>query len=257
MAVTSMGQSSIRNARKYNTFASAARFVATGGQELEANGYKIHIFRVSSNFVVYNGFKELEVFLVAGGGGGGSGTSYGQGGGGGGGGGQVLETVTSVPVGLGQYPILVGSGGAINTDGNDSSFLNFTALKGNKGILNGGAGGNSGNGFSGGAFSTYSGGGGAGASAAGGNASIYSHVNRQYTSVGGNGGAGITSDFSGSSLYYAGGGGGGATTGPYSFDGVTAATQGTSAGGQVDNQGGGGFRNTAGYSGVVIVRYVI
>ena len=257
MAVTSMGQSSIRNPRKFNTLGSAAKFVATGGQVTEVGGYKLHIFTSSSDFVIYDGFKQLEVFLVGAGGGGGSGVAYGQGGGGGGGGGEVLETATTVPLGFGQYPVLVGSGGAVNTDGNDSSFLGFTVLKGNKGILNGGVGGDSGNGFTGGALSTYSGGGGAGASANGGNASLYSHVNRQYTSVGGNGGAGITSDFSGSSLYYAGGGGGGATTGPYSFDGVTASTQGTSAGGQVSNQGGGGFKNTAGHSGIVIVRYAI
>ena len=257
MAVTSMGQSSIRNPRKFNTLGSAAKFVATGGQVTEVGGYKLHIFTSSSDFVVYDGFKQLEVFLVAGGGGGGSGTTHGQGGGGGGGGGEVLQTTTTVPLGFGQYPVLVGSGGAVDTDGNDSSFLEFTVLKGLKGILNAGVGGDSGNGFTGGASSVFSGGGGAGASADGGIASTYSHQSRKYTAVGGNGGAGITSDFSGSSLYYAGGGGGGATTGPYSFDGVTAATQGTSAGGQVSNQGGGGYKNAAGHSGVVIVRYAI
>lgn len=256
MTVRSMGQSSIRNTRRYNTFASPAEFVATGGQELEDGLYKVHIFVASSDFVIYNGFKEVEVFLVAGGGGGGSGTSYSQGGGGGGGGGQVLETSTSVPLGLGKYPVVVGSGGAINTDGNDSTFLDFTALKGLKGILNGGDGGDSGNGFSGGTKATYSGGGGGGATAAGTNARLFSHQSRQYTAEGGDGGAGLTSDFTGTSLYYSGGGGGGATTGAYSFDGVTRSIQGSAAGGQVANQGGGGQKNTAGHSGIVVVRYL-
>jgi hypothetical protein len=110
--------------------------------------------------------------------------------------------------------------------------------------------------------SPYNGGGGGGAGAVGANRS---------GSVSGNGGAGISCDISGSSLFYGGGGGGGgqagtAGTGGSSIGGngsITASTTGTSGTTNRGAGGGGGGSTSgvanssggAGGSGVVIISY--
>lgn len=256
MAVSSAGQSSISLGR--TSPREVSRFEAIGGIESISGGYKFHTFNSSAEFRVLTGLKNFEIFLVAGGGGGGFNGGHSQGGGGGGGGGEVLETQTLAPLVKGSYNVTVGAGGAVDADGEDSSFLGFSVSGGLRGLARVGAGGEDGTGtFTGGNSSVYSGGGGAGASENGGNASIYSHVSRQYTAQGGNGGAGVSSSFSGSSIVYAGGGAGRGTTGAYSFDGVTRGFLGTHGGGNDANRGGGGNGGGAGYSGVIIVRYAI
>jgi len=148
--------------------------------------------------------------IIAGGGGGGVG--YGAGGGAGG---LLTSTYSFIP--STSYPITVGSGGAAGTNGANSTALSLTAIgggagnTGNAGGSGGGAGtvgagaGTTGQGYAGGPSAsgasgqTYGGGGG-GAGQAGQTAI--------YNSRGGDGGNGLASDITGSSIYYAGGGGG-------------------------------------------------
>ena len=156
----------------------------------------------------------VNYLIVAGGGGGGFDSFQGSGGGGAGG---MITGTTSVTSGL-TYAITVGSGGAINSAGQNSSAFGFTAIGGGSGagnnntsVINGGSGGGqcvrdnpsedfgpgsgtTGQGFAGGTGGGYIGGGGGGASQSG-----------QGTS----GGNGISSSITGSSITYAGGGGGG------------------------------------------------
>lgn len=265
---------------------------AIGGNITYANGYWIHTFNGSGDFVPFNNMN-VEYLVVAGGGGGGGGTSGGGGGGGYrssvvgefSGGNSPAESLLSLTAAV-RYPVIVGSGGAAGlTDGTDggnggnSSFSTITSTGGGGGShgstgraggSGGGAGygtaaggaGTAGQGFAGGStagtgpsFFTCGGGGGAGQVGA----SVAASMN------GGAGGAGLPSDITGSSAYYAGGGGGGT-------NGVTAAG-GLGGGGDSVNElngeagdpntgGGGGASGTnasrsgaAGGSGVVIVRY--
>jgi len=240
--------------------------------------------------------------VVAGGGGGGSHT--GGGGGAGGlrtsygslsGGGVSAESTTGISLNT-PYTITVGAGGAggpANAHGNkgiNSLFSNITSEGGGFGggigstegpAGDGGSGGGAGvgtpsapsslpggnaqtspvQGYNGGAGGTYAspypGGGGGGAGVIGANA---------YASGGGDGGNGLSSSITGSSVIYAGGGGGSG-----SHSGGTPGSGGTGGGGAGGDQaagenatfntgsGGGGGGNSnlggSGGSGVVILRY--
>ena len=237
-------------------------------------------------------------YLVIAGGGGGSGTSLAGGGGAGGyrtsagtsGGGASAESALTF-VGGTTYTITVGAGGnggANATNGADSSIsgsglTTITSIGGGSGSNNGTAGasggsgggsgrdsvntggaGTSGQGFAGGngggsdTASAASGGGGAGA--------VGASVSSPWT--GGNGGVGVASTITGSSVYRAGGGGGAA----YNSQGRDGGTGGNGGGGNgsgnsstsatagTANTGGGGGGGTAGGggkaggSGVVILR---
>ena len=165
-------------------------------------------------------------FVVVGGG-----ASGGANWGGGGGAGGYIEGAQPLAIGV-TYPVFVGAGGsgvtgglATGNNGSNSVIFDFTALGGgggscaansvaNSGGCGGGAGQNAGpptpgsgtlgQGYSGGTAVTSNGaGGGGGGGGTGGNAS---------TLQSGNGGVGVSTNISGSSVYYAGGGGAGGYT---------------------------------------------
>jgi hypothetical protein len=218
----------------------------------------------------------VEYLVVAGGGGGGNSGGFGSGGGAGGyrcsvsgessGANSSAEPALSVNSGT-TYTVTVGSGGAVNTAGNNSVFGSITSIGGGRGQVltnvggsGGSGGGGSDTGQAGGAGTANQGsaggagspgprsGGGGGAGAVGGNAG---------GGVGGNGGNGLSSSITGSAVTRAGGGGGNGGGG--------GGLGGSGGGGSVNNSGtvntgsgGGGADSGAGGSGgsgVVIIRY--
>ena len=101
-------------------------FVATGGTTSEpGDGKKYHTFTSPGSFTVTSGDKTVTVQMVGGGGGGSSGN--GQWAGGGGGGGYVFS---SVPVTIGPYPMVRGTGASRQSacGGNGNSGTNTTAF---------------------------------------------------------------------------------------------------------------------------------
>ena len=276
---------------------------ATGGDVIATDGtYWYHTFLYSGTFTPLQNLT-CDYLVVAGGGGGAGGYSSNAKGGAGGagglrstvtatGGGGSLESPLSLTANT-AYTATVGASGAGATGdnnpsiGNNSYFSTITSNGGGGGgfftgsATNGGSGGGGGPG--GGAGSTSGGlgtanqgynggtgqfytnntsGGGAGGGGAGGAGS-------NATSNGqGNGGVGVSSSISGSSVSYAGGGGGGAaiTAGTASAGGGagglgnsngTAGTANTGGGGG----GGGSNSNTTtggnGGSGIIVVRYAV
>jgi len=205
-------------------------------------------------------------YLIVAGGGGGSNSGYNQVGGGGGAGGLVQSTyaVTATVT----YAVVIGAGGASDTNGQTSSVFGYTGIGGGKGAYGAGGSGGSG-GAPGGSCTLGQGnnggggqGGGGGAGAAGGNSS---------GGYGGSGGAGLGIVIGGSTNYYAGGGGGtvsifsggngagaggiggGAAGGWYS--GPYAATPNTGGGGGASSWNGGTIPGSQGGSGIVIIWY--
>lgn len=207
--------------------------------------------------------------IVAGGGGGGSNTYEGSGGAGAGG---LLLSTANVAAST-SYTITIGAGGAVNTQGSNSSAFGFTAIKGgagggtaNSGQINGGSGGGqsardnpaedigpgsgtAGQGYGGGIRHSYLGGGGGGAGG----------VGQEY----GPGGIGIASSITGTSTYYAGGGGGGnREAGPGGAGGLggggsngVAGTANSGGGGCGGGSDSGAYGASVGGSGVVIISY--
>jgi len=226
-------------------YGKSGSYVATGGTitEYTSGGatYRVHTFTSSSSFIVTQAgtrYPTIDYLIVAGGGGGGQDTK-----GGGGGAGGLLQGTTSLT--SNSYSVSVGSGGAVNSNGQNSVALGLTAIgggagrpssvgSGNPGGSGGGAGegpGGSniaGQGFSGGSAYTTDGipcfaaGGGGGAGQAGG-----SVLN---SSTGGKGGDGLANSIrTGSAEYYAGGGGG------------SSANSSVSCPGRVTGRGAGGL----------------
>ncbi len=244
----------------------------TGGSSITTSGgYRIHQFTANDNFVTAQPL-DLEVLVVGGGGGGGSNI-----GGGGGGGGVVYKT--SHPVTANTYAVVVGSGGASNTNGSASSFNSIIGAGGGKGGLfpdvnggdggsGGGAGGSnatpnvfpfltggtsSGNSLgSGGSGTIYGGKGGAlvdwrnaltntsGAGGGGAGANALD-VTSSGTTDNRNGGKGVQLNITGTSYYYAAGGGAG------TYSGITGGNGGLGGGGGgASNGGAGGAAGTGG-----------
>ena len=246
-----------------------------------------------------NGFNFPIQYLVVGGGGGGGGVDFStyQGSGGGGGGGVVTGNATIASANT--YNITVGDGGGgaeesltlgggttvfNNYNGFNSlitsSVLNVTAYGGGAGasqvntpsaaVATAGGSGGGGAGVTGLTIGGSSlGGGNAGGTAVvnnfgaagGGGAASVGLANRAVGSVeyGGDGGAGIASNITGTTIYYGGGGGGGVTNnGINNFYGGAAGIGGGGAGsnGSSENDGqsntggggGGGANSIAGYS---------
>ena len=116
-------------------------FAATGGTNqpngIVSGSYTYHVFADDGNFVVASGSKSIDFLIVAGGGGG----ANGQGGGGGAGG---VVYGTSVYIGKGTYPVVVGAGGGgagpgtstPGSKGSDSKFGGLTAIGGGGGAQN-------------------------------------------------------------------------------------------------------------------------
>jgi len=113
----------------------------TGGNIAEAlapgNGYKYHTFTNPGSFSLDNGFKTVDILVVAGGGSGGLGY-YGGGGGAGG-----VIYYPNLVIGVGSYAIEVGLGGSPNTtqNGGNSSFGTSADLTTHLVALGGGYGG--------------------------------------------------------------------------------------------------------------------
>jgi predicted GH43/DUF377 family glycosyl hydrolase len=241
---------------------------ATGGDLTYADGYAIHTFTSSGTFEL-TGTADVDILVVAGGGGGGS-----DAGGGGGGGGLIYAS--NIEKTAGSYSIVVGNGGASNTNGSNSTALGYTAIGGGHGGVysnNPGA-----SGGSGGGGSAETGAGGAGTSgqghdglvgqnglaAGGGGGAGEAGKASGGSGYGGDGGNGLAYDITGESVYYAGGGGGGGPTrgdGGLGGGGNGSNRDGTAGSNGVANTGGGGGgsgNNVAGGvggSGVVIIRY--
>ena len=280
-----------------------AQFIAaTGGNTVATCGnFRIHTFTGPGTFCVSAagnaaGSNTVSYMVIAAGGGGGP-SGPGKGGGGGGAGGfreglglndsytgSPLRASTGVPVTVTGFPITVGGGGAIRTQGGSSVFSTITSAGGGSNPGNcaagtdGGSGGGAGKGtHSGGSGNTPpvsppqgnpgsdnpgnpgetsplvgTGGGGAGNAGSG----VTSNTR------GGRGGVGVASSITGSSVKYAGGGGGGGADpgGGGGINPVTAAgcvpalcrtaqfgagSGGITAGGQ----GGSGTANTGGGAG--------
>lgn len=117
-----------------------------------AVGFKKEIARYTSsgNWVCPADVTEVDAWLVGGGGGGGINR-------GGGGGGGYCYYAKKIPVVPGTtYPIVIGAGGARQTNGGTTSAFNFIAEGGNAGGDSNGSGGDGGNG--GGAYGGYNGG---------------------------------------------------------------------------------------------------
>ena len=256
-------------------------FIATIGiggdvatDEVDGRLYRFHTFTENGTFSIgaIGTDDELEV-LVVGGGGGGSTESVG----GGGGGGRVVPL--SFAAELGEYAVVVGSGGAASPDAGSGvastietpAAVIYTAPGGGGGrrVSNGfsggsggGAGGDSssklggsdvagtptagfgsagGNNFGSNTPLFRAGGGGGGADGAGGNGA---------SSTGGNGGDGRVMDIDGN-RYGAGGAGSAAAVG------TPGAGQGVANTGSGGNAGDGSVPNRNGTAGVVIFRYPI
>jgi hypothetical protein len=234
----------------------------------------------------------VDLLLVGGGGGGGNGVGFSDEAGGGGAGGVVYMVSKTLPKGM--YTISVGSGGAANTNGNDTTiaFNNSELMFDNiRLIARGGGKGASGNGNSGG--SGGSGGGGCHYYTSGGTATQgntfwngSTYVAGGYNGAagiqgggGGGGGAGevgntdgtgyggdgVSVNITGSSVFYAGGGNAYPNTTSTRSDGGGGLQNGTANDsiGLPNTGGGGGGGYTyngnqpggAGGSGIVIIRF--
>lgn len=238
---------------------------ASGGTEteitVESTDYKLHEFNVGTDTLTVENDNLTVTALIVAGGGGSAGGDVTQTVTGGGGGGQVIEQI--IELAPGDYTIVVGDGGdggdPTATDGGNSSAFGFIAVGGK--ASNGrnsvgadgynasgasvytsaaNAAGGTGTNYSGGDSTNYAAGGGAGQRGNGGDALVNN---------GGNGGAGVDSDITGSSVGY---GGGGAGAGRYGFGGVGG--EGTHGGGNGADgsdgpQGTAGAANTGGGAG--------
>lgn len=283
MAVTSMGQSGMRNPARYNRMnATPAPISATGGtvttETVGSRTFKKHTFNSSGTFTITSD-ASVECLVVAGGGGGG--TS-----GGGGGAGGYFTSGVAVPAGA--HVVTVGAGGAQNANGSDSSFGSIlSATGGGKGGAgDGGSGGGANSGATnfgdgntpaisatGSAYGSTTqgqnggtstnaveyvrwaggGGGGGGASTVGLKGNGYASTGQQ---TGGDGGDGLYFPSTGSDAYAGGGGGRAYTSSNHGDGGIGGGGDAPSTPGTA-NTGGGGGGTASGGSGVVIIRYEV
>lgn len=247
----------------------------------------IRTFTSSGTFTPPTGVTSVEYLVVAGGGAGGSWGGAWSGGGGGAGGmwigsvGVTAGTPYAITVGGGGTPVANADGG----NGGNTVFQGVATVFGggggsggdhagvaggsgggglaNNGSFPGGAGtapqGNAGGSGAGYVNNVYVGGGGGGAGGAGGGADPN---NPPDIGTPGNGGPGLPSSISGSSVIYAGGGGGGNGEN-WNFGsggsggGGSGAGSGTGGAGATNSGsgGGGGGNGGAGGSGIVIIKY--
>lgn len=221
-------------------------------------GYAMNLFTTSSDLITTS---SLDVSFQLGAGGGGGAYYSGTGGGGAGAGGMIQQSIT---LGAGTYPIVLGAGGGVRSNGGNSTFNGLTAIGGGVGGSyptstrdgqNGGSGGG-----------VYSAGVSYGLGTAG---QGHDGGGAQYDGNGRGGGGGGYSSAGGFHIAYACGGIGG--DGLYCFDGVARCGGGSSCyldtqtplGGSLYNQGGGvglargagGYYNGGGGSGFFIIQY--
>ena len=236
---STIGCVKVWNGQKWQKLDEATVNASGGNQVYDFGLYRVHKFTSSGTFNVQDTQNDAKMdFMIVGGGGGGGCSDGNCSNGGGGAGGLVYKSNVSISVG--NYPVVVGSGGAgyYNQDtkgdnGGDSSFSGFTALGG--------------------------GGGGAGEQGQDGSAPR-----------GGNGGDGLLFDIDGINKFYAGGGAGANCNNPTNDvipgglggGGIAAGTivGGTGGNGYGGGGGGAGYPNRragGGGNGVVIIRYPI
>lgn len=258
---------------------------ATGGTITTDGNFKVHTFTSSGNFVITSGSGDVE-YLIVSGGGGGSGGYYGASGGGAGG----LITDTDTALGVGTYPVVVGEGGAkrtgimtsvsqVGNDGNPSSWNSHSVVGGAGGRAYSagtgagacGGGGNCSTSFIDGGIGSVGFNGGNGvANGAGGGGGGMGGVgqNGVTTTIGGNGGIGLSNSITGSPVIYCIGGGGtyywtgSGTVGNASAGtgrGSSSTVEGTQGTDGRGHGGGSGFYNRyqgqKGGNGIVILRY--
>ena len=109
-------------------------FSATGGNTTYTQGnYKVHVFTSNGDFVA-DGTGSVDALIVAGGGGGGATSRPNHNGAwaGGGGAGGVLYT-PGHPVTAATYPVVIGAGGGVGSNGSNSTALGLTAIGGGRG----------------------------------------------------------------------------------------------------------------------------
>lgn len=210
---------------------------ATGGDVIITGGYKYHVFRSSGQLTVAQpGWAEV---LVVGGGGG---AGVNRAGGGGAGGLVAASTILQ----SGPYSVVVGAGGATqtNSNGTQSSIGNVIAAGGGFGGYDDfPSGGNGGSGGGGMASGSGSGGSGTGISGQGNNggAGVVSN------SAGGGGGGGAGA--AGSAGSASAGGNGGIGSSAFSAWGAATGTGQLSSGLYYFAGGGGGGKNSSGTAG--------
>ena len=111
-------------------------FTATGGDEYDLDDgiHKIHVFKSNGTFNITSSpaDSDIEILVVAGGGGGSTNL---KGGAGGGAGGLIYES--NIDMSAGQYNIIIGAGGAVSANGQNSSIIgsdvSYTAIGGGAG----------------------------------------------------------------------------------------------------------------------------
>jgi len=266
---------------------------AFGGIKTQFGIYTIHTFLGSGTFTALEDLS-VEYLVVAGGGGGGQGTADGVYGPGGGGAGGMLQGSSLVLTN--SYDVTIGAGGVASPsgipyeqggNGTNSSISNFIAIGGGGGgshtgvvaTRGGGAGGSgggstgrtndgqtggagtAGQGNKGGEPKATDGQGGAGGGGAGG-----AGVNATSSTIGRDGGVGLSSSITGTSVFYAGGGGGGGFedaggSGGNGGGGAGGGTDGVSGTANTGGGGGGGVNGSTnkggnGGSGIIIIRYL-
>ena len=247
--------------RPVPTAAGQIRYNTDGGGLYE--GYLPAVSQWYKFSMVPEGQYTINYLIVAGGGGAADVSGVlGSGEGGGGAGGLATGNITALPSTT--FTIVIGGGGSPQNTGSNSYISGIQTAYGGGGG-NGGAGGSGGGGVGsgqagggvvvagqgnkGGDGNSFngSGGGGGGAGAAGQNG----------TTIGGNGGVGLSNTLTGTTVYYAGGG-----AGCGAYPGNTPGTGGTGGGGAnggngtVNTGGGGGAARGAGGnggSGIVVI----
>jgi len=254
-----------------------------GGTEFISGDYSYNLFTAaSSTFITAIPFT-VDILMIAGGGGGGT-----DNGGGGGAGGLLYNS--GVTLTDATYTMSIGTGGAANTNGGNTTFskngtLVYTAVGGGTQNTLGGSGGGGTRNVSGGAATSgqgNAGGNGSGQSTGGGGGAGAAGTTAPSTNVGGAGGNGSsaysawglatsTGENVSGTVYYAGGGGGIGGDNPRSYaaglggGGAGATGSGASTGSAATaNTGGGGGGGSgsqgvggAGGSGIVIIRYAV
>ncbi len=275
------GSGSVASSNITSVSLSCAAYAASSASVTAtvAGGFKIYTFNSNGTFTVGSGGAiSVDYLVVAGGGGGGCSNASNGAGGGGGAGGVLTGTMSSLATGT--YTISVGSGattcGANNftgaSNGSNSSvsgtgLTTITAVGGGGGGTansnasftaaqvggSGGGGSYLGTGASGTASQGYAGGNGYSASAGGGGG-----AGGTPTASTTDGGTGISSSISGSSVCYGGGGGGYSNGSGYSTSAhpgvVCGGAYGKTNDGSANRGGGGSSYGGAGGSGVIILK---
>lgn len=257
--------------------------VVEGGTVTEVGGFIYHTFTSSSTLTVSGGdLENADILIVAGGGGGAEASLDNDDTAGGGGAGGYRE-LASQTISEGSYTVTVGAGGAVDTNGSDTSLGALgTVVGGGRGGpyfsqgISGGSGGGAGAGLgdSGGGSTADGNNGGAGGDGSAGGGGGAGAAGTSGTSQAGDGGDG--SQWLDGNFYAGGGGGagyvvgygfatgglGGGGRGAYTRDQITPTAGEVNTGGG----GGGGARSDffffdepgkPGGSGIVIVRFPV